>query len=77
MKINYCWKDALKTAFRKVVHKTGQFIGDKINDTVTNLDNDKIVKTKPVEEIIILPEKREILNDLRQVLYKWNKISKP
>ena len=53
--------DALKTVSRKVVHKAadGQFIGIKISD--------KIVKSKHVinenlgnvEEIIILPEKRE------------------
>ena len=71
--------DALKTASRKVVHKaveaTGEFIESKIAD--------KIVKRKPlinenlrnVEEMIILPEKREeILNELRQVSQKWNTI---
>ena len=65
--------DVLKTAFKKGVHKateaTNEFIGNKIAD--------KIVKAKPVidensrniEEIIILPEKREeILDQLRQVL---------
>ena len=65
--------DAIKTTFKKEVHKavesTGEFIGNKITD--------KIVKPKPVsdteeiviEEIVILPEKREeILNELRQVL---------
>ena len=62
--------DALKTASRKVVHKaveaTGEFIGSKIAD--------KIVKQKPlvnenlrnVEEMIILPEKREEMEQ------KWN-----
>ena len=55
--------DGLKTTSKKVVHKaagaTGEFLGKKIAD--------KIVK--PVEEIIIPPEKRgEILNSLRQVL---------
>ena len=65
--------DALKTASRKVVHKsvkaTGEFIGNKIAD--------KVVKPKPtidensrnVEEIVIPPEKRhKMLNKLRQVL---------
>ena len=56
--------DALKTAFKKVIHKAaeapGKFMGSKITD--------KIVKPKHVEEIIIPPEKREeILNELRQV----------
>ena len=65
--------DALRIASKKVVHKaseaSGEFIGNKIAD--------KIVKPKPVpnanlrnvEEIVILPEKREeILDDIRQVL---------
>ena len=62
-----------KTALKKVVHKdaeaTSEFRGNKIGD--------KIVKLKPVpdnnlidvEEMFILPEKRdEILNEFRQVL---------
>ena len=65
--------DALKAAPKKVVHKaaegTGEVIGNKIAD--------KIEKPKPVidenlrhvEEIVILPQKREkILNELTQVL---------
>ena len=52
--------DSLKTTSKKVVYKTGEFLG--------NFEN-KILKTKPVEKIIILLEKREeILNELRQVL---------
>ena len=75
--------DALKTASKKVVHETaattGEFIANKIADTVAKLNDNKIVKTdensRNVEEIIILPEKREeMLNKLRQVLYKWNTI---
>ena len=61
--------DALKTAFKKIVHKTGEFLGNKIADAVTELSDYKVVKQKPAEEIIILPEKREeILNELREVL---------
>ena len=65
--------DTIKTASKKVLHKsaeaTGEFKGNKIAD--------KIGKPKPVpdknlrnvEQIIIPPEKRkEILNELRQVL---------
>ena len=53
----------LKNAFKKVIHKvveaTGECLGNKLAD--------KIVK--PVEEIIIPPEKREeILNELGEVL---------
>ena len=39
---------ALKTTFKKVV-----------TNSVTNLYNDKFVKTKPAEEVIILPGERE------------------
>ena len=61
--------DALKTAFKKIVHKTGEFLGNKIADAVTELRDYKVVKQEPAEEIIILPEKREeILNELREVL---------
>ena len=61
--------DSIKTASKKVVHKTSEFLGSKIADAVTKSNDDKIVKQKPVEEIIIPPEKKEkILNRLRQVL---------
>ena len=72
--------DALKTTPKKLVHKaaeaTGEFIGNKIVDTVAKSYDNKIVKPKLVidenprnaEEIIIPPEKREVLNELKQVL---------
>ena len=42
---------------------------NKIADTVAKSYYNKIMKVKPVKEIIITPEKREeILNELRQVL---------
>ena len=48
----------------KQVH---EFLRNKTTDAVTTSYDDKIVKTKPVEEIIIPPEKRgEILNELRK-----------
>ena len=40
----------------KVVHKTGDCLGNKIVYAVANLSNYETVKTKPVEEIIIPPE---------------------
>ena len=65
---NYYWVlDFLKTASKKVVQKTGDFLENKIQDAVPNLYDDKIVKTKPTEEIIIPPEKKK---KLRQVLQK-------
>ena len=71
------WLDILKTASKKVVHKTIEVLSKKTADAVAEPYNDKIVKTKPgtkgnprkVEEIIILQEQREEkLNNLKQVL---------
>ena len=70
-------KTASKTLIYKAAEATGEFIENKTAEAVAKLNNDKIVKTKhlihesprSVEEMIILPEKREeILNELRQVL---------
>ena len=61
--------DSLKATTKQVVHKPGEFLGNKIADTVTKLNDDKNVKKKPVKGIIIPPEKKEgILNELRQEL---------
>ena len=74
-------RNGLKTASKKAVHKaaevTGKFLGNKIADTVTKSNDEKIVKQKSVidedsrnvEKIITPPEKREeILNKFGQVL---------
>ena len=50
--------DSLKTASKKVVHKTGEFIGSKIADAVYKSNEDNIEKQESVQEIIIPPEKR-------------------
>ena len=56
-------------ASKKVVHKAGEYLGNKTADAVTKSNDDNIEKEKPVEEIIISPEKREdILHKLRKVL---------
>ena len=56
-------------SLKKVVHKTGEFLGSKIADAVPNLYNNKTVNTKAVGEIIIPSGKREeILNKSRQLL---------
>ena len=61
--------DSLKTASKKVIHKAGEFLGNKTADAVTRSNDDNIEKQEPVEEIIIPPEKREgILTKLRKVL---------
>ena len=62
---------SLKTASKKVVHKAGEFLRNKIADTVTKSSDDKIVKQEPVEET---KKERKNLNELRQVLKKWNLI---
>ena len=61
--------DSLKNASKKVVHKAGEVLGNKIADAVTKSNEDNIDKEEPVEEIIIPPEKRdELLNKLRKAL---------
>ena len=50
---------SLKTASKKLVRKMGEFLGNKIADAVTNSYNNKIVKMKPVKEIVIPPRKIE------------------
>ena len=58
--------NSLKTASKKVVHKAGESLGNKIADAKTKSNNDKNDKQEPAQEIIIPPEKREeILNELR------------
>ena len=65
--------DALKTASKKVVHKeaeaTGEFIGKNIAGKIVKPKHVIDEDPRNVEEIIILPEKREeILSKLRQLL---------
>ena len=62
--------DAVKTASKKVIHKSGEFVGNKTADLVTKSKDDKIVKSdenlRNVEKITIpLEIKDEILNKLR------------
>ena len=56
--------DSLKNDSKWVVHETGELLGNKIVDAVTNSYDDKTAETE--EEIIIPPEKREILNELNK-----------
>ena len=61
------WLESLKIASKIVVHKTGEFLENKIAGAVAKLNYDKIVKPKHVmddnprnvEVIIIPPEKGE------------------
>ena len=52
----YIGLDAVKTAPKSVVHKAGEFLGNKVPDEVTKSCNDNIEKQEPVEEIIVPPE---------------------
>ena len=44
--------DAVKPASKKVVHKAGEFIGNKIADEVTNSNDNKILKTDKNQEML-------------------------
>ena len=58
-----------KTISKRVVHKAGEVLGNKIAFTVTKSNDDKIVKQEHVEKIIIPLEKSDkVLNKLRQAL---------
>ena len=45
-------------ASKNVLHKAREFIGNKIADAVTKLNDGNIEKQEPTEEIIIPPEKK-------------------
>ena len=76
------WLDSLKTASKKVVHKGGEFLGNKTADAVTKSNDDKTEKpkknSKNVEEIIILLEKRDKIKQIEKSIIKMEhyKISK-
>ena len=60
---------AVKTASKKLVHKVGEFIGNKITDAITKSNNDNIEIQEPVEEIIIpSDEKVEILKKIHRII---------
>ena len=44
----------MKTTYKKVVHKAGEFLGNKTEDAVTKSNDDKILKQVPVEEVILV-----------------------
>ena len=62
--------DVAKTASIKVVHKGGEFIGNKTADAVTKSNDDKIEKQEPVEEIIISPENRQNIKQIQKSIMK-------
>ena len=46
-------------ASKKLVHKAGEYLGNKIADAITESTDDNIEKHEPAEEIIIPPEKEK------------------
>ena len=71
--------DAVKIASKKVVHKSGEFLGNKFVHEVTKSDDDKTEKQKLAEEIIILPEKKtRNIKQIKKIIMKMEhyKISK-
>ena len=48
----------VKAASKKVVHKTSQFLENKIAKAVTKSNDKEIARQEPVEGILILPQKR-------------------
>ena len=61
--------DSLKSAFKNVVRKAGEFLGIKIPDAAAKPNDNKIEKQEFVEEIFLpLEERDEILNKLSKVL---------
>ena len=51
--------NSLKTASKKAVHKVCEFIENKIADALIKSNDDKIVKQKPVQEIVIPSEEKD------------------
>ena len=54
----------VKNASKKVVHKTSQFLENKIANAVTKSNDNEIVRQEPVEGIVIPPHRREVLQVL-------------
>ena len=51
--------DSLKTASKKVIHKTRELLGIKIADAVTMSKDDNIIKTKPVQRKLLFHKNKE------------------
>ena len=71
--------DAGLDASKKVVHKAGEFLGNKIEDVVTKSNDDNIEEQEPVEKIIIpLEKERRHMKQIEKSIIKMEhfKISK-
>ena len=70
--------DAAKTASKKVLHKAGEFLGNKIADAITKSNDDNIEKQEPIEEVIIPSEKKGNIKQFEKsiLIMEHHKISK-
>ena len=67
--------DSLKSVSKEVVHKAGQFFGNKIADAVTKSNGHRFVKQEPLEEIIIPPKERLNIKQIKiSIIIKWSTI---
>ena len=75
VKKNYQLKDYILP--KKAVHKEGEFVGNKIADTIAKSNNVKIEKQEPVEEIFC-QKKRINIKQIEKSIMKMEhyKISK-
>ena len=64
--IKKCWIQGLDS-LKNVVHNTSEILRSKIADAVTDLYDEKIEKTKPVEEIIISREGKKKGCSIKQI----------
>ena len=66
------------TTSKKEVHKTAEFIENKISNAVTKSNSDNIDKREPIEELIFRPEKKGNIKQIAKSIAKMEhyKISK-
>ena len=62
-------------ASKRVVHKAGEFIKNKIPDAISTSNDDNIEKQEPIDEIIIpLEKKRKNIKQIERSIIKWDTI---
>ena len=62
--------DSLKTLSKKIVHKASEFLKNKIADTGTKSNDEKLVKQEPVEEITTTRKKRWNIKEIEKNIIK-------
>ena len=62
-------------ASKRVVHKAGEFMKNKIADAISTSNDDNIEKQEPIDEIIIpLEKKRKNIKQIERSIIKWDTI---